>query len=122
MWQNCKKVLLPTVQNYVLTIANNLLNNEFKHRKVKLKFRAGTSLQQGSERPDFLLEEEEFRGRLEAAISALPEKQRVVFLLSRLDKKSYREIGEMLGISRQAVEKRMYNKMNKKRKVSKMIK
>jgi RNA polymerase sigma-70 factor (ECF subfamily) len=45
--------------------------------------------------------------RLKKVIAALPEKQREVFLLSRIDKKKYSEISEMLNISVKAVEKRM---------------
>jgi RNA polymerase sigma-70 factor (ECF subfamily) len=45
--------------------------------------------------------------KLESVIAGLPEKQREVFLLSRIDKKKYAEIAEMLDISVKAVEKRM---------------
>ena len=43
----------------------------------------------------------------QSAISDLPEGQREVFLLNRIDKKTYKEIAEMLDISVKAVEKRM---------------
>jgi RNA polymerase sigma-70 factor (ECF subfamily) len=39
---------------------------------------------------------------------ALPEKQRLVFLLSRIEKMTYKEIAELLDISVKAVEKRMH--------------
>ena len=45
--------------------------------------------------------------KLKSAIADLPEKQREVFLLSRIDKKKYSEISEIVGISVKAVEKRM---------------
>jgi len=60
-----------------------------------------------NESPEFLLEEKEFMARLEKVIADLPEKQREVFLLSRIDKKKYSEISEILDISVKAVEKRM---------------
>ena len=41
-------------------------------------------------------------------IANLSEKQREVFLLNRIEKKKYKEIAEMLGISVKAVEKRMH--------------
>ena len=75
-----------------------------------------------NESPEYLLEEKEFKERLENAISALPEKQRVVFLMSRIDKKTYKEIAEILGISKQAVEKRIYNALDTLRQISKKIK
>ena len=58
--------------------------------------------------PQFLMEEQEFKRRLEDAISQLPEGQRVVFLMNRIDKKKYRVIAEELDISVKAVEKRMH--------------
>jgi len=37
----------------------------------------------------------------------MPENQRIVFLMSRMDQLKYTEIAENLGISQKAVEKRM---------------
>ena len=68
------------------------------------------------------MEEQEWKNKIEAAIAALPEKQRTVFLMSRIDKKTYKEIAEVLGISKQAVEKRIYKALDTLRVVSKMIK
>jgi len=55
--------------------------------------------------PEFLYEGQEFKQRLESAISSLPEKQRVVFLMSRIDKYKNREIAEIMDISIKTVEK-----------------
>jgi RNA polymerase sigma-70 factor (ECF subfamily) len=57
--------------------------------------------------PDELLQYKELQTRYEKALIALPEKQRVVFLMSRADGLKYREIAERLAISVKAVEKRM---------------
>ena len=53
------------------------------------------------------MEEDEFKTRLEQAISELVPTQREVFLMNRIDKKKYSEIAEELEISVKAVEKRM---------------
>ena len=53
------------------------------------------------------MEEDEFKTRLEAAIGELPETQREVFLMNRIDKMTYNEIAEALGVSVKAIEKRM---------------
>ena len=45
-----------------------------------------------------------------------------VFLMSRIGKNTYEEIVEIIGISKQAVEKRMYNALDKLRLISKKIK
>ncbi len=56
--------------------------------------------------PDILksLEEEEIREKIDLAILRLPEKCRVVFLLSRMEEMSYAEIATQLGISVKTVE------------------
>lgn len=121
LWQNCQSVLLASAKGYVFKTANNLMINEFKHQKVKLKFQGIKQKQETNETPSFLLEEKELKEQLENAIATLPEKQRVVFLMSRIDKKTYKEIAAILDISRQAVEKRMYNALDKLRKISEKI-
>lgn len=121
LWQNCKKIIFNTAKGYVFKTANNLLINQYKHQQVKLKFQAVKPQEYTNESPEFVLEAKEFKVLLEEAISALPEKQRVVFLMSRVDKKTYKEIADIIGISKQAVEKRMYNALDELRKISKNI-
>lgn len=121
LWQNCTSVFFETAKGYVFKIANNLLMNEYAHQKVVLNYQKKPTVSHTDESPEYLLEEKEFKKELENAIADLPEKQRVVFLLSRIDKKTYKEIGEMLGISKPAVEKRMYKALDTLRKVSKKI-
>jgi RNA polymerase sigma-70 factor (ECF subfamily) len=53
------------------------------------------------------LDEKELRERLEQGISQLPEKCRIVFLLSRDENKTYAEIATELGISQKTVEAHM---------------
>ncbi|HER08953.1 MAG TPA: sigma-70 family RNA polymerase sigma factor [Bacteroides sp.] len=49
----------------------------------------------------------ELKERYQKALIKLNEKQRVVFMMSRMEHFTYREIAERLGISEKAVEKRM---------------
>lgn len=122
LWKNCSKVLVDGAKNYTFKIANNLLMNEYNHQKVVLKFEQKPHTDRSIESPEYLLEEKELKAQIEAAIAALPEKQRMVFLMSRIDKKTYKEIAEILDISKQAVEKRIYKALDTLRKVSKNIK
>ena len=55
------------------------------------------------------------------AIASLPEGQREVFLLNRMDQMTYKEIAEFLGVSQKAVEKRMHKALVKLRKTIKNI-
>jgi len=122
LWQHCEKVNYATAKGYVFKIANNTLLNTYAKQKVQLKFSRTKQKQHTNENPEFILETKELQQQIDEAISALSEKQRVVFLLSRIDKKTYNEIAEIIGISRQAVEKRIYNALNSLRKISAKIK
>lgn len=122
LWINCSKVNFEKAKGYVFTTGQNLMLNTFKHNKIKLKFENLGHSGKDAETPAYLLEEKELKKQIEEAISELPEKQREAFLLSRIDKKTYKEIAEILGISRQAVEKRIYNALDSLRKISKLIK
>ncbi|NEV93809.1 RNA polymerase sigma-70 factor [Psychroflexus sp. YR1-1] len=108
LWENCKKVPFGKAKSFLYTVANNLSLNRYKHKKVVLKYANSVPQQtQDNQSPDYKMEEQEFKLKLEKAIQNLSEKQRVAFLLHRIDGKSYKEIAEILNISVKAVEKRM---------------
>ena len=108
LWENCSKVDYHKVKSYVYSIANNMFLNEKKHEKVVLNFNNNNGKFDTNESPEYILLEKEFMEKLENTISALPEKQREVFLLNRIEKKKYKEIALLLDISVKAVEKRMH--------------
>lgn len=108
LWKKRENIDPEKVKSYLFTIANNLFLNEVKHQKVVLKFQKRPQQEASYQTPHYQMEEEEFRQKLENAISSLPEKHRVVFLMNRIEKLTYREIAEKLGLSVKAVEKRMH--------------
>lgn len=107
LWENCTKVPPEKAKSYLYTVANNLYLNVIKAEKVRLKY-ADKSLKSTNETPEFLMEENEFREKLERALNSLPENQRTTFLLNRIDGKKYAEIAELEGVSVKAIEKRMH--------------
>ncbi|RMA57053.1 RNA polymerase sigma factor [Ulvibacter antarcticus] len=107
LWQNCSKTTPAKVKSYLYTITNNAFLNEIAHKKVVLKHVKGQTISVNSESPQFVLEEKEFKIKVENAIANLTEGQRTAFLLNRIEGKKYAEIAEMLSISVKAVEKRM---------------
>lgn len=118
LWEQCAKVAEDKAKSFLFTVANNLFLNEVKHAKVVLKFMNKGHSDRTDLTPQFLLEEAEFKTRLEAAIQELPEGQREVFLMSRIDKLKYREIAERLDLSVKAVEKRMHKALAALKKIS----
>ena len=121
LWENCKKVPLEKAKSFLFTVANNLFINKANHQKVVFKFNKLSTYTNESEDPHLILQKKEFKLKLEGAIAALPENQREVFLMNRIDKRKYREIAEILGISVKAVEKRMHLALKELRKVHQKI-
>lgn len=107
LWENCAKVPPSKAKSFVYTVANNLYLNVIKAEKVRLKY-ADRTLKTTHETPEFLMEESEFKIKLDNALDSLPENQRITFLLNRIDGKKYKEIAEMEGVSVKAIEKRMH--------------
>ncbi len=109
LWKNCEKVLFEKAKSFVMKVAQNAFFNEVAHKKVILKYNQGAgSIQSFANSPEFIIEEKEFMVKLQRCISNLPDREREVFLLSRKDKKTYREIAEIIGITQKAVERRMH--------------
>lgn len=108
MWDNCAKIIYEKAKSFLFTVVNNLFLNQVAHQKVVLNYAKQGVKEATNESPEYLMEEKEFMDKLQNAIADLKEGQREVFLLNRIDKKTYKEIAEMLSISVKAVEKRMH--------------
>ncbi|MCV6629302.1 MAG: sigma-70 family RNA polymerase sigma factor [Flavobacteriaceae bacterium] len=108
LWEHCKKVVFGKAKSFVMKIAQNIFFNQAKHEKIVLSYAKQAKTQMFGYSPEFIMEEKEFMEKLTRCIGALPVRQREVFLLSRKDKKTYKEIAEIVGVSQKAVEHRMH--------------
>lgn len=108
LWQNCKTVGAGKARSFLFTVANNEMLNSISRKKTVLNYNIQRDKDYDIETPEFLLEEKEYHERLKKAIEDLSEEQRVTFLLNKVEGKKHQEIADMLGISRKAVEKRIY--------------
>ncbi len=109
LWQNCSKIPIDKARSFIYTVANNAALNQLSHNRVVVKFAKSEKPDKlNHETPEFILEEEQFRIKLQNAIQNLTEAQRVAFLLNRIDGKKYAEIAEILNIGIKAVEKRIH--------------
>ena len=115
LWAKCAEVLFEQVSGFIFTVANRLFLDKMRSNKVALKFEKAQLTKSSSEDPFFVLRTDEFRNQIETAISELPEGQREVFLLNRIDKYTFKEIAQMLDVSQTAVEKRMTKALTKLR-------
>ena len=107
LWEKRDSIRMETVKTFVFTIGNNLAINHLKHMQVRYNFANRTVDMEKSQDPQFLMEEQEFKERLQLIIASMPEGSREVFLMNRLEDLTYAEIAERLGISVKAIEKRM---------------
>ena len=108
LWQKCADVILEKAKSFLFTIATNMALNVKNHEKVVLKYQQSVQDNTEYENPEYILRQKEYMAQLEKTLAALPDGQREVFLLNRMNKKTYREIAELLGLSVKAIEKRMH--------------
>lgn len=108
LWQKCADVILEKAKSFLYTIATNMALNVKNHEKVILKYQQSKPNSTEYESPEYVLRQKEYMVHLENTLAALPDGQREVFLLNRIEKKTYKEIAELLGLSVKAVEKRMH--------------
>lgn len=119
VWDNCSKVTKDSAKSYLFRIAINMSTSVFRHKTVKLKHQKEVSSTQNdktNESPEFLLQQKEFQEKLEKAIASLPDRQREVYLLNRIEQKTYKEIAELSGVSVKAIEKLISKALIKLRK------
>ena len=110
LWNNCKDVPYDKAKGYVFTLARNSFINELKRGQMIQKHKNNTPKKiLHVESPHYVLEEKEFLDKINEAISSLPDKNREVFLLNRIDEKTYREIAEMFDVSIKTIEKWMHD-------------
>ncbi|MFK5889481.1 MAG: sigma-70 family RNA polymerase sigma factor [Flavobacteriaceae bacterium] len=108
LWQKCADVILEKAKSFLFTIATNMALNVKTHEKVVLKYQQSVQNNTEYESPEYILRQKEYMEELQKTLAALPDGQREVFLLNRIEKKTYKEIAEMLGLSVKAIEKRMH--------------
>ncbi|WP_025742521.1 RNA polymerase sigma factor [Aquimarina pacifica] len=119
LWENCDNVSPDKAKSYVFAVATNLGINQKRHEQVKFKNQSLIARKYKSttnESPEFLMLENEFLEKFTKAIAELPDRQREVFLLSRVEKKTYKEIAELSNVSVKAIEKLMHKALLKLKK------
>lgn len=107
LWNNCAKVTQDKVLSYLFTIANNLTIDKARREKTKLKYLSELSENHDKIDPEYKMRMTDFKIKLESSIDSMSAGSREVFMMSRFNDMTYREIAEALDLSIKAVEKRM---------------
>ena len=109
---------LPEIQNfeaylYVLT-RNKAYNYLDKiNRNPEFAFDLSIEIQANSSNPEELLLSEELEKVINSSINELPERCRIIFLMSREEKLKYQEIADILSISEKTVHAQMVTALKK---------
>jgi RNA polymerase sigma-70 factor (ECF subfamily) len=107
VWEKPIDVTSKTIKPLLYKMVNNAFFDHLRKNKVANKYLSRLDLNVNSNSPDEILEFEELKQKYETSLATLGEKQRTVFLMSRMEDLTYKEIAERLSISVKAVEKRM---------------
>lgn len=105
IWEKKDSFTNENIRALLYKMASDNLNSHF--RRTKLKQEQTVEFDIENVTPQEEMELAELKEKYENALAALPEKQRVVFLMNRIDQLTYKEIAERLEISVKAIEKRM---------------
>lgn len=107
LWEKREEIRLETVKGLLLKIASDRYITKYHKEKLAFNFFNTFVPREHTPTPEDQLNYEELKKAYEEALKSMPEKQRVVFLMNRIDELKYREIAEQLGLSVKAIEKRM---------------
>ncbi|UZO79233.1 sigma-70 family RNA polymerase sigma factor [Aquimarina sp. ERC-38] len=116
LWNLCKEVTPDKAKSFLFTVAKNLSLNDIKHDNVRFRYQTDYSAYHkdvDKNNPERILEEKEYFKKYEIALNKLSEAQRIAFLMNRAEGKKHQEIADILGISKKAVEKRIYGAVDK---------
>ena len=113
LWDN-KQTIIPgkSINALLMRIVRNKALNNVKHNTVlsRVHKQIEASLREQFESPDLYMSVE-LAELLEKALKSLPDNLRETFILSRVERLSYKDIAERLGISVKAVDNRLSRTM-----------
>lgn len=107
IWEKQLNMENDHARRLLFKIAGDIFVSSYRKQKVMMNFQFKKTETETSPSPDEQLHFAELSNQYEMALLGMPENQRTVFLMSRMDKMKYAEIAETLGLSIKAIEKRM---------------
>lgn len=100
-------------------IAGDLFVSHFRRNSLSFGVMKELKFEHTGTTPEEDLQYKELMEKYEKTLMSLPEKQRIVFLMSRMEELTYQEIAKRLSLSVKGVEKRMKGALARLRKVLK---
>lgn len=107
VWEKQMVIDPQRVKGLLLKIASDLFVSQYRRKQVANNFFNTFQPSGRSSTPEDELSFQELQKAYDIALKTMPEKQRTVFLMNRIDELKYKEIADQLGLSVKAIEKRM---------------
>ncbi len=107
VWEKPIDVNQKSIKALLYKMVTDAFLDHLRKNKVADKYLKRLQFDFSANTPDEILEYEELKQQYETSLAALGEKQRSVFLMSRIENLTYKEIADRLSVSVKAVEKRM---------------
>ncbi len=107
IWEKQNIVDSNKVVALLYKISGDIFINNYRKQKTVLKFALSIKPQTNTQTPEDILQFKELQNTYNNILNIMPEKQRVTFLMHRLEGYSYSEIADHLNLSVKAIEKRM---------------
>lgn len=107
IWEKQNKIQPEKVKGLLYKIANDLFVSHYRKEKRSFEFFNHYEFDEHLQSPEEQMAFEQLKENYRLALIGMPENQRTVFLMSRVENLKYAEIATMVGISVKAVEKRM---------------
>ena len=116
IWEKQMDVLPDKDAGLLYKIAKDLFLSHNRRKRVRKAAPGEIRFEQQGQSPEEELQFRELQKKYERVLMRLPEKQRIVFLMSRSEELTYQEIASRLSLSVKAVEKRMSGALARLRK------
>lgn len=107
IWEKQLDIDPKTALRLLYKIANDMFISQYRREDLELNYRKSLKKDMSDISPEEQLQYAELLANYTKALAGLSEKQRTVFLMSRMEGLKYQEIAERLNLSVKAVEKRM---------------
>ena len=107
IWEKQMVIDEKTAKHLLIKISRDMYINRYHREKKAFNFFETYQLNEEGLTPEDQINFNDLQMAYENALKTMPEKQREVFLMSRIDELKYKEIAEQLGLSVKAIEKRM---------------